>query len=130
MTIADVSTQSTDAERFDHIRQAQRAAYLRDGAPSPAARRSELTKFKAAPSVREEIVTQDDLPFGGVGASGMGRYHDIEGFRTLSRPEGSHVQARRNATRLLYARFGKRTEALLAARAWPRQHLRKEATDG
>src|SRR3546814_10281330 len=25
---------------------------------------------------------QDDLPFGGVGASGMGSYHGLEGFRT------------------------------------------------
>ncbi|MDR8411253.1 hypothetical protein MTP10_21280 [Nonomuraea sp. 3-1Str] len=127
MTTTDISTQPTDAERFDHIRQAQRAAYLRDGAPSPAARRSELTRFEATLSAHEEIVAQDDLPFGGVGASGVGRYHGIEGFRTLSRPKGSDVQARRNATHLLYARFGKRTAA---ARAWPRQHLRKEATDG
>ena len=29
-------------------------------------------------------VAQDDLPFGGVGASGMGAYHEVEGFRTLS----------------------------------------------
>lgn len=29
-------------------------------------------------------VAQADLPFGGVGASGMGMYHAIEGFRTFS----------------------------------------------
>jgi coniferyl-aldehyde dehydrogenase len=58
-------------------------------------------------------VAQDDLPFGGVGASGMGKYHGIEGFRTLSHRKGIYVQARWNATRLLYAPFGKRTEALL-----------------
>ncbi|MEW9149712.1 hypothetical protein AB2762_02935 [Acinetobacter indicus] len=27
---------------------------------------------------------QDDLPFGGVGASGMGKYHGPEGFFSLS----------------------------------------------
>lgn len=27
---------------------------------------------------------QEDLPFGGTGASGMGRYHGIDGFRTFS----------------------------------------------
>jgi coniferyl-aldehyde dehydrogenase len=58
-------------------------------------------------------VAQDDLPFGGVGASGMGKYHGIEGFRTLSHPKGIYVQGRWNATRLLQAPFGKRTEALL-----------------
>lgn len=30
----------------------------------------------------------DDLPFGGVGPSGMGRYHGKEGFLTLSNPRG------------------------------------------
>jgi coniferyl-aldehyde dehydrogenase len=58
-------------------------------------------------------VAQDDLPFGGVGASGMGKYHGIEGFRTLSHPKGILTQGRWNATRLLYAPFGKRTDALL-----------------
>ena len=29
-------------------------------------------------------VTQDALPFGGVGNSGMGKYHGLEGFRTMS----------------------------------------------
>lgn len=44
MTITD----PTDAERFSHILQAQRAAYLRDGAPSLAARRSDLKNLEAA----------------------------------------------------------------------------------
>lgn len=58
-------------------------------------------------------VGQDDLPFGGVGASGMGQYHGIEGFRTLSHAKGIHVQGRFNAARLLYAPFSKRTGTLL-----------------
>ena len=29
-------------------------------------------------------VAQEDLPFGGVGASGMGKYHGKEGFLTFS----------------------------------------------
>ncbi|MFF8873322.1 hypothetical protein [Streptomyces massasporeus] len=43
----------------------------------------------------------------------MGKYPGIEGFRTLSDPKGIYVQARQNATRLLYVPFGQRTEALL-----------------
>ena len=43
MTITDVTTQPTDAERFRHLLQVQRAAYLRDGAPSLAARRNPRT---------------------------------------------------------------------------------------
>jgi coniferyl-aldehyde dehydrogenase len=30
----------------------------------------------------------DDIPFGGVGASGMGHYHGEEGFRTFSKAKG------------------------------------------
>ncbi len=30
-------------------------------------------------------VAQPDLPFGGVGASGMGHYHGPEGFETFSK---------------------------------------------
>lgn len=37
MTTTEVTSQPTDAERFRHILQAQRAAFLRDGAPSLAA---------------------------------------------------------------------------------------------
>jgi coniferyl-aldehyde dehydrogenase len=58
-------------------------------------------------------VGQDDLPFGGVGDSGMGQYHGIEGFRTLSHAKGVFVQGRWNATTLLRAPFGKRADALL-----------------
>ncbi len=57
-------------------------------------------------------VGQDDLPFGGVGASGMGKYHGIEGFRTLSHPKGIYTQGRWNSMRLLYAPFGKRADAV------------------
>ena len=58
-------------------------------------------------------VGQDDLPFGGVGESGMGKYHGIEGFRTLSHPKGVYVQGRWNSITLLHAPFGRRADALL-----------------
>ncbi|MFG6200533.1 hypothetical protein [Nonomuraea sp. JJY05] len=46
MTATDVTTQPTDAERFQHILQVRRTAYLRDGAPSLAARRSDLARSR------------------------------------------------------------------------------------
>lgn len=58
-------------------------------------------------------IGQDDLPFGGVGDSGIGKYHGIEGFRTLSHTKGVYVQGRWNAIRLLYAPFGKRADRIL-----------------
>jgi coniferyl-aldehyde dehydrogenase len=30
-------------------------------------------------------IAQENLPFGGVGPSGMGHYHGIEGFKTFSK---------------------------------------------
>ncbi|MCC7253196.1 coniferyl aldehyde dehydrogenase [Hyphomicrobium sp.] len=49
---------------------------------------------------------QEDLPFGGVGPSGMGAYHGIEGFRSLSHAKGVFAQGRWNAASLLRAPFG------------------------
>jgi len=58
-------------------------------------------------------VAQDDLPFGGVGASGMGAYHAVEGFRTLSHAKGIFEQGRWNFIELLRAPFGSRADTLL-----------------
>ncbi|MFI0454350.1 aldehyde dehydrogenase family protein [Actinomadura sp. 6N118] len=58
MTIAEVASQPTDAERFGHILQVQRAAYLRDGAPSMAARRSDLSRLKAALIARRSAIEE------------------------------------------------------------------------
>ena len=60
-------------------------------------------------------IAQDDLPFGGVGASGIGMYHGIEGFRRLSHAKGIFVQGRWNSTTLLRAPFGKLAERILGA---------------
>ena len=49
---------------------------------------------------------QDDLPFGGVGPSGMGAYHGIEGFKSLSHAKGVFEQARWNMTGALRPPFG------------------------
>jgi len=56
---------------------------------------------------------QDDLPFGGVGPSGMGVYHGIEGFRRLSHAKGIFEQGRWNGANLLRAPFGPLTDAIL-----------------
>ncbi|MCK8642356.1 coniferyl aldehyde dehydrogenase [Mycobacterium colombiense] len=58
-------------------------------------------------------IGQDDLPFGGVGDSGMGQYHGIEGFRALSHAKGIFVQGRWNATTMLRAPFGRIADILL-----------------
>lgn len=56
---------------------------------------------------------QDDLPFGGVGSSGMGAYHGEEGFLALSHAKGVFVQSRWSAAGLLRAPFGRLTDFVL-----------------
>lgn len=58
-------------------------------------------------------VAQDDLPFGGVGDSGIGAYHGKEGFIRLTHPRGIYRQGRFNAATLLRPPFGKLTDAII-----------------
>lgn len=61
-------------------------------------------------------VAQDDLPFGGVGASGMGAYHGIEGFLSMSHAKGVFIQGRWNLPRLLRAPFGRLANLALSSK--------------
>tara|TARA_B100000902_G_scaffold310309_1_gene299882 strand:- start:184 stop:1563 length:1380 start_codon:yes stop_codon:yes gene_type:complete len=47
------------------------------------------------------------LPFGGVGASGMGQYHGKEGFKTFSQAKPVVFKGRINPLRLAYPPYGK-----------------------
>ena len=56
---------------------------------------------------------QDDLPFGGIGPSGMGAYHGAEGFKTMSHAKAVFRQARFNLADLFRPPFGKVYDFLL-----------------
>lgn len=58
-------------------------------------------------------VAQDDLPFGGVGPSGMGHYHAHEGFLTLSKLKPVFYQSRFNGMALTAPPYGRRIRWLL-----------------
>ncbi|MDZ7827569.1 MAG: coniferyl aldehyde dehydrogenase [Gammaproteobacteria bacterium] len=45
-------------------------------------------------------VSQEDLPFGGVGPSGMGSYHGIDGFRTFSHRKSVYTQTKIDLAKL------------------------------
>jgi len=45
-------------------------------------------------------VAQEDLPFGGVGPSGMGSYHGIDGFRQFSHAKSVYSQTRIDVMKL------------------------------
>jgi coniferyl-aldehyde dehydrogenase len=52
-------------------------------------------------------VAQHDIPFGGVGASGMGHYHGREGFIEFSKMRPIFSQFRFSALPLMYPPYGK-----------------------
>ncbi len=51
-------------------------------------------------------VAQHDLPFGGVGASGMGHYHGYEGFLTFSKMRPVLYQANITSMKFLHPPYG------------------------
>lgn len=51
--------------------------------------------------------TIDDLPFGGVGASGMGAYHGFDGFRQFSHARAIYRQAGVDLGRVIRPPYGK-----------------------
>jgi coniferyl-aldehyde dehydrogenase len=52
-------------------------------------------------------VAQHDLPFGGIGASGMGHYHGYEGFVACSKMRPVFYQARNSALKFISPPYGK-----------------------
>ncbi|MEK6542803.1 MAG: coniferyl aldehyde dehydrogenase [Pseudomonadota bacterium] len=61
-------------------------------------------------------VAQEDLPFGGVGPSGMGSYHGFDGFKTFSHAKSIFRQARFDVAKLagLKPPYGKTTQSAIA----------------
>ena len=54
------------------------------------------------------------LPFGGIGGSGMGRYHGKAGFDAFTHERALFHQARFTLTKLMRPPYGKRAESILA----------------
>lgn len=51
-------------------------------------------------------VSMEDLPFGGIGPSGMGAYHGVDGFRTFSHAKAVFHQAKADVTAMLRPPYG------------------------
>ena len=66
-------------------------------------------------SVNETLMhlSQEDLPFGGVGASGMGAYHGKFGFDTFSKLKPIFHQSRFNGLFLFKPPYGRRFAAMI-----------------
>ncbi|SEU03773.1 coniferyl aldehyde dehydrogenase [Variovorax sp. OV084] len=66
-------------------------------------------------SINETLlhVAQDNLPFGGVGASGMGAYHGEHGFETFSKMKPIFHQSALNGLGLFKPPYGKTFERMM-----------------
>lgn len=109
-----VSYRSLD-EALAHINQRARPLALYYFGDSSLGRRKVLERTISGNITFNDTLlhyAQNDLPFGGVGASGMGTYHGVEGFKTLSHAKGIFEQSRWNLT--FVARPPFRTLARLA----------------
>ena len=58
-------------------------------------------------------VAQDDMPFGGVGDSGIGGYHGHEGFLTFSHGKSVHVRGPINSSKFIYPPHGRLMHRLI-----------------
>jgi coniferyl-aldehyde dehydrogenase len=58
-------------------------------------------------------VSMEDLPFGGVGPSGMGSYHGIDGFRTFSHAKAVFQQVGRDLTAMMRPPYGAGIQKML-----------------
>jgi len=57
---------------------------------------------------------QEEQPFGGVGASGMGSYHGVWGFNTFSKLKPVFLQSRLAGTRLFHPPYGATFDRMLS----------------
>lgn len=58
-------------------------------------------------------VAVEDIPFGGVGPSGMGHYHGYEGFLTFSKSKGIVVKGKINPAKLLFPPWNRRIHKMV-----------------
>jgi coniferyl-aldehyde dehydrogenase len=58
-------------------------------------------------------IAQNNLPFGGVGSSGMGHYHGRAGFETFSKKKSVFLQSRFSTLKFLRPPYGALTDRII-----------------
>jgi acyl-CoA reductase-like NAD-dependent aldehyde dehydrogenase len=103
-----------DAIAYVNARERPLALYVFDR-PGATIDRVLAETVSGGVSVNETFLhlAQEDLPFGGVGPSGMGEYHGRAGFETFSKRKAVFFQSRLNGLKLFRPPYGKRFEALV-----------------
>jgi coniferyl-aldehyde dehydrogenase len=114
--ILPIETYTTLDQAIERINARPRplAMYMFGG--SAAERRRVLERTIAGGVTLDDTLwhfSNENLPFGGVGASGYGAYHGERGFLTFSHQKPVFAQSRATPGRLLYPPYGERFEATL-----------------
>jgi coniferyl-aldehyde dehydrogenase len=114
--ILPVDTYATLDQAIDRINARPRplAMYMFGGSASD--RRRVLDRTLAGGVTLDDTLwhfCNENLPFGGVGASGYGAYHGERGFLAFTHEKAVFAQSRAAMSRLLYPPYGKRFEATL-----------------
>jgi coniferyl-aldehyde dehydrogenase len=114
--VLPVKTYRTLDQAIDYVNAHPRPLALYYFGADPAKRDEVLRKtVSGGASVNTTLFhfVTENLPFGGVGASGIGSYHGEFGFQTFSHRKGIFLQSRFNLARLLYPPFGRVTDLML-----------------
>lgn len=103
-----------DAIEYVNARPRPLALYMFDDNPSRVQRALERTVSGGA-TINDLVFhfAVDDMPFGGIGPSGMGSYHGFEGFQTFSHKKGVFYQSKWNTANMLLPPYGARFEKLM-----------------
>lgn len=107
---------STREEAIDHVNGGDRPLALYWFGGDEAARDDVLKRTIAGGvTVNDTLwhVAQENLPFGGVGKSGIGAYHGEKGFETFSHMKPVFYQSKFSSNKMLYPPFSAKTDKLL-----------------
>jgi len=106
-------------EALDYINAHPRPLGLYHFSPDENEQRDVLTRTTSGGVTLNDVimhVAQEDLPFGGVGPSGMGSYHGVDGFKAFSHAKSVYTQAKAKfVTELFRPPFGAKTRKTLAS---------------
>ena len=101
--VLPVKTYKSVGEAVDYINAHDRPLGLYYFGEDTAEREQVLTRtISGGVTVNDVIfhISMEDLPFGGVGPSGMGSYHGIEGFREFSHARSVYTQPKIDIAKL------------------------------
>jgi coniferyl-aldehyde dehydrogenase len=123
------------AEVIQHVNAGEKPLAAYWFGPDDAERRAFLERTSSGGVTLNDVVlhfTIEDLPFGGVGSSGMGAYHGKAGFQTFSHARGVLEAPRRiSAGTLMGAPYGSaKQRGLRAAIALDRRAVRRRLGRG